>query len=135
MRKLNELMTISDSCSVIGSLQHELIFKVDGLCEMIRLRLIQHHILTRKKIFFLRGSRDGTTQRRERLVDDSTEKANHSKGSFSFQAHKHISLSLYLHAQRSPALSISCAKYSKQCVSWVSMFLTNRAARKNPLLK
>ena len=52
MRKLNELMTISDSCSVIGSLQHELIFKVDGLCEMIRLRLIQHHILTRKKNFF-----------------------------------------------------------------------------------
>lgn len=65
MRKLNELMTISDSCSVIGSLQHELIFKVDGLCEMIRLRLIQHHILTRKKIFFFeRQSRWYNTAKR-----------------------------------------------------------------------
>ena len=59
------------------------------------------------------------------------------KGHFHF---KHIntslslSLSIYMPSARRRS-AFSCAKYSKQCVSWVSMFLTNRAARKNLLLK
>jgi hypothetical protein len=65
-------------------------------------------------------------------MNDSTEKANHSKHHFHCESHKH--LSLYLHAQRSPAPSISRAEYSKTVVSWVSMFLhQSRRTRKKKI--